>query len=520
MDCQATWTVSVPQCDPASSASVDLGSEPVISPAPCPAKQLVPQQRQYLAVQVLAGALPVSDLARQHEVSRKFLYQQAQTAQQALDGAFTPSQPRDDVVFHLPVTKAWLEQFVLGLTLICHSSYRGVVELLGDLFDFSISVGTVCNIVHSAVAAARRINQQYDLADIRIGAHDEIYQASDPVLVGVDTASTFCYLLSLEEHCDAETWGVRLLELGDRGFAPDATVADGGAALRAGQELALPGTPCRGDHFHLLRDFETAVDCLERRAYEAIENCEKREAEMARLRRQGKPLGSVAQYLYHARAECEPATTLYEDIRLLLSWLRHDVVGVAGPAYAERCELYDFVVAELRARVSLCPQRLKPLCRSLENGRGEFLAFAEQLDADLNRLGSELQCPAELLRRVLQMLCRHEGDRRRWTEETALRQKLRGRFWEVCQAVSEVREKTVRASSLVENLNSRLRSYFFLRRQLGPDYLTLLQFFLNHRRLMRSERPERVGRSPAEIFTGQPLPHWLEMLGYNRLQRN
>ena len=33
----------------------------------------------------------------------------------------------------------------------------------------------------------------------------------------------------------------------------------------------------------------------------------------------------------------------------------------------------------------------------------------------------------------------------------------------------------VRASSLVENLNSRLRSYFFLRRQLGKDYLTLLQ---------------------------------------------
>jgi len=31
-------------------------------------------------------------------------------------------------------------------------------------------------------------------------------------------------------------------------------------------------------------------------------------------------------------------------------------------------------------------------------------------------------------------------------------------------------------SSLVENLNSRLRSYFFLRRQLGEDYLTLLQF--------------------------------------------
>ena len=78
---------------------------------------------------------------------------------------------------------------------------------------------------------------------------------------------------------------------------------------------------------------------------------------------------------------------------------------------------------------------------------------------------------------------------------------------------------TIRASSLVENLNSRLRSYFFLRRHLGSDYLALLQFFLNHRRLERSDRPERVGKTPAELLTGQSHPHWLEMLGYTRFVR-
>ena len=43
---------------------------------------------------------------------------------------------------------------------ICHSSYRGVVELLRNLFDYRISLGTVHNIVHSPVAHARRINEQ------------------------------------------------------------------------------------------------------------------------------------------------------------------------------------------------------------------------------------------------------------------------------------------------------------------------------------------------------------------------
>jgi len=86
-------------------------------------------------------------------------------------------------------------------------------------------------------------------------------------------------------------------------------------------------------------------------------------------------------------------------------------------------------------------------------------------------------------------------------------------------ASSERPARTVRASSVVENLNSRLRNYFFLRRHLGPDYLALLQFFLNHRRLERSDHPERVGKTPAELLTGQAHPHWLEMLGYTRFSR-
>jgi len=122
--------------------------------------------------------------------------------------------------------------------LICHSSTRGVVELLRDLFDYRISLGSVHNIVHSAVPDARRINQQYDLSSIRIGLLDEIFQAGDPVLVGVDAQSTFCFLLSQEQHRDADTWGISLLELVDRGFDPDANVADFGSGLRGGHQEA------------------------------------------------------------------------------------------------------------------------------------------------------------------------------------------------------------------------------------------------------------------------------------------
>src|SRR3954454_11064730 len=264
MDCQATFSLCL---TPSEVAPV---------PALWPAQRLLPAQRQDLAIHVLAGTHPVAELARQHQVSRKFLYQQADTATQALTRAFDSVAKDDDILFTLPVTKAWLRQLVLALVLISHSSYRGVVELLRDLFDWEIALGTVHNIVHGAVEPARAISRRYNLAGVRIGAHDEIFQAGHPVLVGVDSASTYCSLLSLEDHRDADTWGVRLLELVDQGFDPEAIVADAGSGLRAGQALALPEVPCRGDIFHVLRDLEGVVGYLENRAYDALEDSVRR----------------------------------------------------------------------------------------------------------------------------------------------------------------------------------------------------------------------------------------------------
>lgn len=99
---------------------------------------------------------------------------------------------RDEVLFYLPVTKNWLYQMIFGLVFICHSSYRGVVELFRDLFDMPISVGTIHNRLQSTAEQAAEINQAQDLSDIEVGLHDEIFQSDEPVLVGVDAASTYC----------------------------------------------------------------------------------------------------------------------------------------------------------------------------------------------------------------------------------------------------------------------------------------------------------------------------------------
>ena len=336
--------------------------------------------------------------------------------------------------------------------------------------------------------------------------------------MGVDTASTFCYLLSQEEHRDADTWAVRLLELAEHGFAPDAIVADFGTGLRAGQALALPQVPCRGDVFHLLRDLEQAVSYLENRAYDALEACARLEREQARVRQQGRPAQGAAQRLRRARVACDPAIALADDVRLLGDWLRYDVLALAGPCHADRLVLYDFILAELQARVPACAPPGADLPAAEEPSRRPA-GLRPALDEELGQMAVAWGVAADGLRGLLNARCRDESDPVRWAEESAVRPQLRGWSHAACRAVDALAAGTVRASSLVENLNSRLRTYFSLRRHLGADYLDLLRFYLNHRVLERSERPERQGRTPAELLTGAVHGHWLELLGFRRFAR-
>src|SRR5262249_19814300 len=156
--------------------------------------------------------------------------------------------------------------------------------------------------------------------------------ADSPVLVGVDVSSTYCYLLSLEEHCDGDTWGLRLLELMDRGFAPQATIADGGTALRAGQALALPGVSCRGDLFHALDELGQAVAAVDTRAYAAIAARAKLEQAQATFeKRNGRKSPQLAGQLRHAVPAEEQAVARAAEVATLAWWLRQDVLAVAGP---------------------------------------------------------------------------------------------------------------------------------------------------------------------------------------------
>jgi len=481
---------------------------------------LGPLDRKNLSLAVLTRTQPVSYLAQNYRVSRKFLYQQAAKASYALDEVFMPSADDDEVLFYLPVTKDWIRQFVLALILICHSSFRGIIEILQDLFDYhNLSLGTIHNIVSQAVQKAQQINDAQDLWGIAVGILDEIFQACQPVLVGIDARSTYCYLLAAEDQRDETTWGVHLLELAEKGLHPDHTIADAGRGLRAGQMAVWNDVPCHGDVFHAERDLQNLAFFLKNRAAGCTTMLDKLQCKMQRAKNKGKGQ-SLSKKLAQARKAQTEAVNLAEDIHILADWMNNDILCAAGPDLRSRQQLYDFVVQELRTRESICPHRISPVRRMLENHRDNLLCFVDVLDERFADLAARFNVPLFLVRAICELQNLDKNLPAYWQKQARLRKNLPDKFDRIQTAVREVLSETPRASSIVENVNSRLRNYFFLRRHIGEDYLDLLRFFLNHRRFRRSDRPERIGKSPAELLNGQPHPHWLELLGFQRFQQN
>ena len=394
-----------------------------------------------------------------------------------------------------------------------------VVELFRDLFDTSISVGTVHNRLQETAEQAAEINQSQDLAGIKIGLPDEIYQANKPVLVGVDAASTYCYVLKSVDHRDEDTWGYHLLDVMEQGFDPDYTIADGGSGLRAGQKAAMPEIPCHGDVFHIQQQFEQVANGLIRRVKGGPARLLKQAQQMSKTSLKDIVRQRLVIQQLQSKQREQALVLLAQDVKTLLGWFSHDVLALAGPSLAVRQELFDFIVSELKQREDERYPSIRKLRKALHNQRDQLLAFAGVLDQKLAAIAEDFALPLPAVRDVCLLHRKPTTSNAYWERWNQLHRQLSSKFHKVMKAVSKALEETPRASSMVENLNSRLRNYFFLRRSLGDDYLSLLQFFLNSRCFMRSLKPERVGKSPTQLLTGKAHPHWLELLGFKRFQR-
>jgi hypothetical protein len=309
---------------------------------------------------------------------------------------------------------------------------------------------------------------------------------------------------------------VHLLDLAKQGLDPDYTVADAGAGLRAGQVAAWGDKPCHGDVFHVRQQCEALTNVLARLAKGCTSRREAPELEMS-VAKDGGDGRRVSARLGRARQVEAQARRLAADVTTLTGWLGHDVLSLAGPHLEERRDLFDFVVEQLRMREPLAPHRIRPLRVALQRQRDDVLGFARVIDDKLAVIAQRRRTPLHWVRQVCRMHRKQPTSTAFWQRWSELRARVGAGFELLVADVRAALDETPRSSSMVENLNSRLRRYFFLRRHLDEAYLSLLQFFLNHRVFMRSRRAERAGKTPRQLLTGQAHALWLELLGFERL---
>ena len=99
------------------------------------------EKRKHLALTVIKNKQSITHVADNNNVSRQFIHVLKDKAIASIDQAFKPKNVEEEkVLFYLPVTKLWLCQFILCLLLHCRSSFRCIMKVLNDVFDYQISI--------------------------------------------------------------------------------------------------------------------------------------------------------------------------------------------------------------------------------------------------------------------------------------------------------------------------------------------------------------------------------------------
>lgn len=165
------------------------------------------------------------------------------------------------------------------------------------------------------------------------------------------------------------------------------------------------------------------------------------------------------------------------------------------------------------------PHRISSMRITLENKKQAALHFVSVLGNEFKIISQKYRLSVDTLWEICKLQrCDVKGDQYA-IRSMPLRLELKNLFIEIESAVVDAMGRTERTSSLVENLNGRVRTHLRNRQETGHGFLDLLRFFLNHRPLVRSARTERKGKTPAEILSGKPHAHWLELLGFERFKR-
>jgi hypothetical protein len=372
--------------------------------------------------------------------------------------------------------------------------------------------GKISRILNEASAKAKKFNDAVNLENIKIGAHDEIFQAGDPVLVGVDPYTTYTYLMEPSSNRDSLSWYVAVGEKAEKqGLNLDITVTDGGTGMKKGIKEVFPSISEQNDIFHAEMRMTRVLAVLERKAYAAINTQYDLDKKFMKSNTSDKDTKYFVAY-EKAVIDTQKLIDIYDKTYILQKWIG-EMFDIGGYSLKDRKELLSYIVDELNL---LAGDRkdIISLSTYISSNTDELLHFVRDAEQQLETMALKENLSLKGLKLMWNQRKHSEGSRKYWSYEGEIIKEFGSEINHAKDVFNRMVSKLVRASSIVECINSLIRPYLFLKRELKGKFLDLLQFYFNTRKYSDSRVKERKGKSPLELLTGRPHPCWLDILGY------
>ena len=452
----------------------------------------------------------VTQLSREHQVSRPTLYAWREQAYSSLQASFSPQAN--------PVVATPTARHILTLWQT-HASERGIQAAIRELLAHGLSLATITSVLRQAEQRALHWFQTHVPSTTRALALDEIYGNArrGAYLNVVDVHSGAVWASEGPLPVDTESWTLVLWSLQERGLQWQRVVMDDAAAMQAACEQVTPAVSVQADQWHLWHVCSQLQGRLER----AVTQLEKQTAVVARQAARvaaGKPprgRKATADLAAHEGAVADAKRTasafsyLTHEMRRLLNVVVESRDGLL-PALQRQQELEAVLdLLEELASGSAGEQQaaLQRLVKRVRSQLPRLLAFVPKVEQVQQELAAVL--PPEQQALLAWAWLRREVVE--WTRDELLGG-LPLEWREVGGVLLAAWEDAVRVSSAVERWHSILRPHLAVRRTLSTGMLALLAVWHNHRVFPRGVHK---GQNPLHLSGMKDAPtDWLVALGY------
>ena len=471
--------------------------------------KLSEKERLLVGMMHQSGRFDVSAVVAQFNISRQEVYELGKKANGFLS-RFPDGELFDPV---LVISDKFIEISTLVLTVCCKVSYEDAIFATRFLFNRYINNDYINGLINQYGDIAGTFNNSVYLSGISDIAIDEIFKKSTPYLTGIDLDTTYVFMLEKADDRTGETWKNSLNQLKPQGFNPKISVNDAGSGMKNGLGQAFPECTPHGDVFHNLWDLGRAVFSYEQKAMSLLEDHSRMEYQVFF----GKNWVTKTAAAYEKTDAIIDSTLEKADKIHILYDFAKELTNFSGYPRELTKSLLNWTLDEMLTVID----NKGPLKHPIDVFRGRIdnaTSFIDQLYCKMTETASLLHTPVQVFELLYRRKTLPVGSVEYQFMSDRVLRLLHGSMElmvEMESSLDALIADTKRASSLVENLNSRIRIYLYDKRGMSNAFCNVLQLAINTKQYQRSRIKSRRRKSPLQMLNGDTrsfldilIPDW------------